>query len=482
MSRGAPVPLRPNRGWSARDIWPIAVWAIIVIAVVVYLKGGFPQSARFAAQSEDLSRSVEELRRTIDEGPQTLKTEVTRIQSDAQGLQQKLTDVEDVLARYRGQFQLLEERSSTAESLRAVQRAQVVEVAAQVQGVRQRLRTLETLEAAWQARQAALLTGDAGRRIAASPAHLELVEGVLREDRPTAEQRQLWNQRIEALAPLIEAAARDQKTEIVITPEHVAQINDLGQTLVAAVALAERQQQLLDACLRETATQAPHVQPLQALLAERRQTADRAQRERIDAARRAARVDADQTEVTRLEQLERQLGAERLQAREQARRQDEERLRQRDQEEEDRKAQEARLVQAANKARNLGLKAEADRADEALRLAQLQRDFERLLPEARTLLQAFVTPGFRHRPNGTKGPVSLAFLKSNGALEPTQTGLEQLLRLASYNNDRELGGLPHYVTGALTVGQEARRKPVERAQELLNKYGEVLVLKGMLDP
>lgn len=480
MSTGAPTPLRPAPRLSASVRWGVLLWAILGIACAVNYWWTSETTARTAARSDDLSRSVEELRRTIEDGPKTLKTEVTQIQNSAHVLQQKLETVEDVLGQYRGQFQTLQHRSSAAESQQAVERAHVIELATQVKMARAQLEKLQTLGAAWQAREATWRTGDAGRRLAASPAHLELVESLLREERPSAEQSETWSRQLAVLAPLVEAAA--ENSGLVITADHGRALTDLGQAVAAALAKCEQQERLVEACLRETAGQPAQGPTLESVLNERRQQAERMQEERLRAAQQAARDEADRQEVERMAQVERELGDERLKARETARRQDAERARARDQEEEERKAEEARLVQAANRARNLGLKAEADRAVEALRVAQLAREFDRVAAEAKTLLKAFITPGFRHRVDGTKGPIALSFIKSQGALDPTQNGLEQLLRLASYNNDRELGGLPHFVTGALTVGQEARRKPVERAQELLNKYGEVLVQRGLLDP
>jgi len=46
----------------------------------------------------------------------------------------------------------------------------------------------------------------------------------------------------------------------------------------------------------------------------------------------------------------------------------------------------------------------------------LEREFERDLPEIKSYLMAFTTPGFKHRETG-KGPMSLAYIRGKGALE-----------------------------------------------------------------
>ena len=127
-----------------------------------------------------------------------------------------------------------------------------------------------------------------------------------------------------------------------------------------------------------------------------------------------------------------------------------------------------------------GLKEEATRVEEGLRWAQLEREMNRDMAEIKGLLLAVTAEGFTHRPDGTKGPVSFSKIKSIGGLEPTKKGLDNLFFLATGNNDRPIGGLPPGVGGVFASGTSTA--PVERAQALLKKYGDLMVRKNMLAP
>jgi len=100
--------------------------------------------------------------------------------------------------------------------------------------------------------------------------------------------------------------------------------------------------------------------------------------------------------------------------------------------------------------------------------------------EIKGLLMAYTAPGFTYRPDDTKGPVSYSLIKSSGGLEPTRKGLGNLFFIAAGNSDRERGGLPEGVGGH--IASETPVAPIERAQDLLIKYGELMVRKGMLAP
>lgn len=106
----------------------------------------------------------------------------------------------------------------------------------------------------------------------------------------------------------------------------------------------------------------------------------------------------------------------------------------------------------------------------------MQRDMN----EIKGLLMAFTSPGFAYRPDDTKGPASYSLIKSSGGLEPTRRGLGSLFFIAAGNTDRDRGGLPAEVGGH--IASETPIAPIERAQELLVMYGELMVREGMLAP
>jgi hypothetical protein len=485
MSTGAPAPLRPNTQLSAAARWGVFLWLILVAVCGVSFWFSSQTSTRNSQLSRDLNdtrKRMDELQNAIQQAPKTVEDEINQIQAETRALKQRQESVEQITKFLAGERSTLNDQSSAAESQRSVQRAEVAILATQVKAARERLQKLKSLDAGWKAQRASLMTGDPGRRVASSPAHLELAESLLAQERPTAQQLEQWTLLLEALAPPVETAAKDQKSELTILPEHAQQLADLAQALVAAESMCNQQPLLLAAYFGETAGQAPHAKTLEAVLQERRQIAERSQQDRLRVAQQTARDAADQREVARLEQLEQELGQDRLKAREQARRQDEERVRQRERDEQERKAQEARLEQAATKARNQGLKAEADKAEEALRLAQLNRELDRVMPDVNALLAGLTTPGYKHRPDGTKGPISLTYVKSQGALEQNRQGLMVLHQMVSGGNDRPLGALPVFIGTNDAQWTPQHRAQIEKAQNLLNKYGEVLVQRQLLDP
>ena len=143
-------------------------------------------------------------------------------------------------------------------------------------------------------------------------------------------------------------------------------------------------------------------------------------------------------------------------------------------------AEEARVAELQRKATLAGLTEEATRASEGLKWAQLEREMQRDMNEIKGLLLAYTAPGFTYRPDDTKGPVSYSLIKSSDGLEPTRRGLDNLFFIGRGNTDRPRGGLPEGVGGIL--GSDTSSVPIERAQELLVKYGELMVRKEMLAP
>jgi hypothetical protein len=128
-----------------------------------------------------------------------------------------------------------------------------------------------------------------------------------------------------------------------------------------------------------------------------------------------------------------------------------------------------------------------DAIEEALRRKELERDFENALPQIRSLLHPFITDGRTQPEQGlfrqttSVGPVSLGALRSEGVLEPTIEHQRRLWGMtASGRNDREMGGFPSYIGN--NMDWNAKQPTVQKAQELLIKYGDLMVEKEMLAP
>lgn len=131
------------------------------------------------------------------------------------------------------------------------------------------------------------------------------------------------------------------------------------------------------------------------------------------------------------------------------------------------------------------IKAEIDAAklvrEAAEAKAQLVREFNADLPEVKRYLAAFLADGRKLRDSGN-GPASLAFLSRAGALINNDKGLEELLSLGAYYNDRPAGSLPEffYFNSVNLQNKNDKIGIIEKAQGFLLKYGDLMVEQGLL--
>ncbi len=125
---------------------------------------------------------------------------------------------------------------------------------------------------------------------------------------------------------------------------------------------------------------------------------------------------------------------------------------------------------------------------EAAALAQLEREYNRDLPEIRSLLSPFIHESMFQPKRGrlssadASGPISLSLLQGTGFLNPTSGSREGLYFMISGNrtDPRPLGSFPRYRGGA--QDWDNVHPTIKRAQDLLIKYGGLMVEKGLLAP
>ena len=125
--------------------------------------------------------------------------------------------------------------------------------------------------------------------------------------------------------------------------------------------------------------------------------------------------------------------------------------------------------------------------DEAkLAKTRLEADFVRDMQEINSLLSPFVSraPYTLHPPHsgqysGQNTGASLGTIVRWGALEPSDDGLDAMAQLGSPPY-RPLGTFPKFVQSEWKRNPDVKAR-LERAQELLRKYGDLLVEKGILE-
>ena len=264
------------------------------------------------------------------------------------------------------------------------------------------------------------------------------------------------------------AQAESESTPVVITEEHAQLLSDLGKELKTQATEFQRQKLLVESIQRETSALEPINLKLADAIEQHGVERERAETDRLAQVRETARAEAEKAADDRIAKAEQELTNERVEQKEQEIAGEKERV-----------AAQGRL-KMKQKATAADLAEKATREADGLRWAQLEREMQRDMNEIKGLLRAYTSPGFTYRPDDTKGPVSYSLIRSSGGLEPTRKGLGSLFFIATGNSDRDRGGLPAGVGGH--IGSETPTAPIERAQELLIKYGELMVRKGMLAP
>lgn len=394
----------------------------------------------------------------------------TRIQQGDTSVIAEMESMRQKVADFDRDFRLLSVRVDDAKSNQAVARAKVVDLRRESSVAKSRLQAVRKLVADWSAKSSGLMDGDSGRRIANSSAHVLIAENLLRRDRPTEVELTAWSESLNALTPPLESSPSDN-VEIAITPEHQQLLKDLSQQLGQANDTLEQQLLLLDAVLKETASNSLSEQTLGQAIQDINLQQDKDNLTKLSDAREAARLAAQAEQAKKLARLESELVEEATKRQVEELRAKQAQAEQVAKAELARIAMETKLKEAKVRAQSDVIQAETDTLETTLQLQTLEREFERDLPAIRSLLSAFVTVGHQYRSDNTSGPASLGFLTSQGALEPTAKGSYQMAFLAN-SGTRPPGGLKN----------PANPDVLRRAQDLLNKYGELMVQKEMLAP
>lgn len=119
--------------------------------------------------------------------------------------------------------------------------------------------------------------------------------------------------------------------------------------------------------------------------------------------------------------------------------------------------------------------------------AKLIQDFNRERAVVESLLAPFIDnaitqPSVKNpiSKGGPMRPTSLGSLRASGALDETRKGLDFLYHVGGHPaNMRKKGGFPSFVQ-LTPIPNDSVRARVKQAQQLLLKYGEVMVEEGLL--
>lgn len=464
MSTGSPSTLRPWTYMTPNVKIAIVAWFIVIIGALVLHSVNSANTTALRNDMNNTRKTIDSLRQEHEARTPEWQAELSQVRVESRSLIERISQLESNL----GQADTSNPESALTASELAVRKANAVKNRALANAAVHDLGKLKTLQAEWATLEATLLNGQEGKRIVGSVMHLERVISILQSARPSAEQIVEWESR---LAPLTEpfTLAAAESIPVAITDEHKELLSDLGRELKTAASEFERQKLLFESVDRETSGMQPSPMTLAEAIEQHRVEQEAAEVDRLEKVRDDARSEAEKAGAERIVKAEKELADAKIRAAEQKIDAEREQV-----------AEEARVADMQRKATLAGLTEEATRVADELRWVELERQMQRDMDEIRGLLRAFTSPGFAYRPDDTKGPVSYSLIKSSGGLESTRNGLGSLFFIATGNTDRERGGLPAGVGGH--ISSSTPTAPIERAQELLVKYGELMVRKGMLAP
>ena len=362
------------------------------------------------------------------------------------------------------------ESREAAIAARAASQAKLIAAQSVVNDCDAALRELQTAIQEWDQQYAGVLDDDRGRRFASDPVAVEKLATQFQQPLAGNDKLAIWTQELNAIAePIRNATASGDEfhvTEELRTylQEILTQVTDAHnrhaslQKLIDSLTLSTQSQQLAEVTLRE------------AIASYERRLVDELS---ADATKRRAEelkksLEAQSAAITEAEK--RRIDAE----------------------------TEAKVTEEEARRQGILENTEVlkDKLDEAAAIAakqKLEAEFRREQSEITSVLFPFLDtngesqprfgpiddPRSWHFPGQGLGPTSFSRLSASGALEDSADGNRRLYFLGGdFNNLRRKGGFPSYVaTGLNDRGVLGR---VQRARELLVKYGELMVEKGML--
>jgi hypothetical protein len=384
-------------------------------------------------------------------------------------------------------FPAREERQSLADSvtrrgMSVGQQTRLVHVRSMAAAARESLGELKHRLADWTQENANLDSSDLGRRIVASGEQFELYATMREHPHPSVVQMATWESALTLILKEIDGAMSDHGTIPNVEESCVSEVEQLDTAIRAALTKLEQQQRSQRRILSQVT--GVSVEGIPMTLGE----AIEARRERIAMEQEskvaaqvaqfresdASRIASERAESMRLEleatiENERKVRDAKVAVAKAAADADARRLMDEAEETRNREATQAAMAEAKRKSEKTKREFEAD-------MTKIRQYLKPFLAVANT--QPNVS-GF-YGPVAKEGPVSLEALRAAGALREDTNGLITLNKLGfMLPPDRPAGGFGYCLGGSINP----ENVPFTRAaQQLLIKYGDLLVERGMLQP
>lgn len=346
----------------------------------------------------------------------------------------------------------------------ATRRLAVLKMQSDVQAAQDLLARVLMQQEQWQELAPPLLGNEEGRRIAADPGAVKLFSLAQDRERLTPRAAEGIRQSLLAIATPVEAAAADEATLLNLDPGFTQQLTTIRDQLKSGLRQWQEDNALVGLLVSEAEQRAPADDTLAEAVKTLRATELRLRAEKIaaDVAAAESRLAAEEADSQiRLQELATQekLASDEVEA----------------------KRREAKVANLDAEKLALADQLAAERAR-----AELERKFQADLPEIRSVLVPFITPGNQQIIKGRwttveeKQPVSWSGLQGSRAMRNEGTSDQAMYFLGGgRDNDRPNGPFGSYIGGHLSPTQATL---VLKAQRLLRTYGDLMVEKKMLAP
>jgi|GEM_PF-6246103 len=309
-----------------------------------------------------------------------------------------------------------------------------------------------------------LESSEEGHRIAAEETLLEQFAAVVNRPHPDSRQITGWRQDADEITEVCEAALNSPSLLAEPSQRAVEQAETMQQAIAQALLETRNDLTAIAALVRSSARNTPAAVNLEEAMASREEERQGRRLAELTRDREMIRTQAEDQKKAEDLTAERKLSDEKL--------------------EQQRVANEMKITEerAKTKREQELLKEAQDKLAAERAYQEKLKNFEKALPEIRSLLSPMISRGRMQIGEGgwvagEEGPVSLDALKRSHILDLGEKGVYYVSGAfcgPSCRNDRPRGGFPESFTY-----QEAK---IRRAQELLVEFGDILVEKKMLRP
>jgi len=479
MSTGDVDPGQSNSSVKPRS-WVRLIAVAVPVAIGLFFFVGGP-AYELRKRYVDRQELQEETTSRIDQAER--QTQQQRAQLDAeerlladqelldgetfQDVKNRLAKIEESLRQNLDQATKLTGEAGEIEGERARNRARLIEAYDIGQRVASGLKKLDSETTKWTVAVSALTSDDdeTGKRIAGRPDLVQQFSALTSAKMTTVEEIESWRKQFQVVYSRIEAAYENPDRHVVVVQDDVEFLTGLEKRVGAARDQLRQHQRVLNVIEATAARLDPGQLSLKQALEQLQASRDEAFRLKVAEAEEAAIRKVD-------EQYAAKLAEERRKQRELLKQQE----------------LEAERIAAGEREKELAaIKKRRKALEDKIAAEKLEAEYRRELPTIKSLLAPFldnaITQPVRGNPIGKGGPMrptSLGALRGSGALENTNKGLDFLFRVGGHPaNMRDKGSFPTFVSQR-PLGSGAEREQVSKAQQLLIKYGDLLVRDGLL--